>query len=449
MTEYNGEHRTMRAYKLHDNCWFLLPGYFLFFLMLFVPTTYKLLKEGLLPVVLLMIAIPALYSGRLALHRKVLKWTLFVVSLGLAFILWGLFNGAPGALSVGTVYVLWPMLFTVLAAGASNERVLRDLIRVLVIALLAICIYNLSYILYASAWLPDILYIPIDQGQAIGFYKGYIEYNLYNISSLLFLVPFLIAALLTWPKDMAMPVRRLWILIALLLGLMISILSARRALIIVIAAAPIITLFFRAFLPQRIKRIGRTQTIRAFAIVAILLLGSVIYLQYIHNISMLAILETIFSEADLSNSIRNEQFFAMLAGWERSPLLGAGLGASVPGFVRDEAMPWAYELSYMLLLFDTGLLGFIAYAIALAWIFWMGLVMIRSADEIGLYMLPTLVGMSCFLIANATNPYLSKFDYMWVIFLPIAFINFWLLKCRKSSGTNSIRTRQGDTSEAP
>jgi len=35
--------------------------------------------------------------------------------------------------------------------------------------------------------------------------------------------------------------------------------------------------------------------------------------------------------------------------------------------------------------------------------------------------------MSGFLIANATNPYLARFDGIWVIFLPLAFINRWLL----------------------
>jgi hypothetical protein len=42
-------------------------------------------------------------------------------------------------------------------------------------------------------------------------------------------------------------------------------------------------------------------------------------------------------------------------------------------------------------------------------------------------MLPVLAGMTCFLIANATNPYLGKFDCLWVIFLPIALINYGLL----------------------
>jgi len=53
---------------------------------------------------------------------------------------------------VGTVYVLWPMLFTLLASYASNERVLRDLTRILILAVFAISLYNLSYILYVG-WL--------------------------------------------------------------------------------------------------------------------------------------------------------------------------------------------------------------------------------------------------------------------------------------------------------
>jgi hypothetical protein len=35
--------------------------------------------------------------------------------------------------------------------------------------------------------------------------------------------------------------------------------------------------------------------------------------------------------------------------------------------------------------------------------------------------------MTAFLIANATNPYLERYDYLWVIFLPIAFVNLSLL----------------------
>ena len=41
-----------------------------------------------------------------------------------------------------------------------------------------------------------------------------------------------------------------------------------------------------------------------------------------------------------------------------------------------------------------------------------------------------LAGFLSFMIANATNPYLAKFDYMWVMFIPVAMMNDRLLGLR-------------------
>lgn len=65
----------------------------------------------------------------------------------------------------------------------------------------------------------------------------------------------------------------------------------------------------------------------------------------------------------------------------------------------------------------------------------MALRMIRSGSPFGIHMVPVLAGTTCFLIANATNPYLQTFGHLWTIFLPIALINLWLLsKDEHSSG---------------
>jgi len=88
----------------------------------------------------------------------------------------------------------------------------------------------------------------------------------------------------------------------------------------------------------------------------------------------------------------------------------------------------------MALLYHTGLVGTLIYAVAVLWVFWMGLKIVRSGHPYGIYLLPILVGSALFLIANATNPYLEKFDYLWVIFLPVAFINHWLLSQKKRAG---------------
>jgi O-antigen ligase len=112
-----------------------------------------------------------------------------------------------------------------------------------------------------------------------------------------------------------------------------------------------------------------------------------------------------------------------MAGWSNSPLIGQGLGASADSVVRSEEQPWAYELSYVALLFQVGLLGFIIYSSAVLWIFYAGLKIVRLRPDAAQIILPLLAGLAGLLLVNITNPYLFKFDYLWTIFLPVAAIN--------------------------
>jgi len=406
-------------------------GYLLFFSMLFIPSAYQPIKAVLGAVVLEIIAINALAHGRLALHRLVLLWTFFMVTIGSAYIFYGFLNDAPGALRMSTVYVLWPLVFAIFVAGASDERVLKGLLIVPVLATITIGLYGLSYILHAAGLIPDFLYIPIDQGQDIGFYEGYIEYVMYSVSSLFFLVPFVISSLMTWPRKRGMPVSRSWLWIAFALGIILVLLSARRVLLGVVALSPVITLCIQQFLPSSMRWVRTVLGVRSILYAGIFLAALLIYLHVTYEFRLASLLATFAVgwdfTAEQSALERREQFYPLLHGWVENPLFGAGHGASAEGSIRSHEMPWAYELSYLALLFHTGMLGFLAYAAGIAWIFGMGIKIIRVGNQFSLQMLPLLVGFCCFLIGNASNPYLEKYDYMWVIFLPVALINFWLL----------------------
>ena len=188
-------------------------AYALFFLMLFVPSTYQPLKGALLGVVLMGIVVSMVLTGRLGLHRPVPgRGAVVAAGLGVFFILKGHLAGEPGALAMFNVYVTWPIVCTILVAGAASRRTLRDLVRLLVVGTNAVACYSIIYVLWEAGYWPDALYYPFDQGQAIGFYGWYIEFGLYSTSTLLFAVPFLFGALLVFPQEGA-PVRwgTLWI----------------------------------------------------------------------------------------------------------------------------------------------------------------------------------------------------------------------------------------------
>ena len=166
----------------------------------------------------------------------------------------------------------------------------------------------------------------------------------------------------------------------------------------------------------------------------LILFGIYIYLYFIYGFNLQSLIKMFLEGFDFQHSgsaiAPKTQFYALLEEWSKYPLFGAGHGAGV-SYLRSTKQPWAYELCYVALLYQTGLIGFLAYSSGIILMFWKGIGMIRSGQYPGIQILPVLVGTTCFLIGHATNPYLGKFDYMWVIFLPLAFINLWLLKGSK------------------
>jgi len=423
--------------------WTVFPAHLLFFLMLFLPTAYAPAKVVLIILVLTAIGSQLFLRGRFRLHRSVLVWTLLMITTSLAFMYLGWVNNAPGALRVGTVYVLWPVLYAIYIAGAARQSILEGLLRVLVIATVAIGLYFLYFVLHESGWLPDAFYFSIEgldvsQGQRIAFYEGYTRANLHSFTTLFFTVPFLVSALLFWPKARTYPVARRWLWLALGLGLLTVFLSGRRGLWLVVGLCfPIAVLFWLLGRPRSYDLNRLLRTIIWGTAVLLIVIG---LLKWSINLSIQSMSE--FSSEGFDQP-RELQMYALLQGWLASPLFGAGHGASAAdfGFVRVEGKEWMYELFYLALLYQTGLVGVVIYASGVIWIYWMGLRMLRSGDRLGRYIAPILVGTACFLLATMTNPYLGTYDYLWVIFLPVAFINRWLLDRRRNTLQLLIRPR--------
>lgn len=413
-------------------------GYVLFFLMLFVPTTYQTLKSVLLAVVITSIVLTMLLTGEVRLHPPVVLLTLFFSGLGAFFVWWGIANGwTEGAIGSARVYVAWPLVYLLLIEGASRNGHLTRILRSFVLITLAIEAYSMSYILAATGYLPAPLYIELTQGQEISWSPTYKAYNLYSISSLLFLIPFLLALLVAFPKRAPLPTRRAWIWIATMMGFGLVILSVRTGLIMAVGLALPIALFFRA-LYRHSKPTHRFRT--SAALFGLMTAGAamVVLLTSLLDVNLPSAVAVFTSDFDFGGGgesplVRRDQFLALLAGWRHSPLLGVGLGG-IADVVRSQEMPWGYELSYASLLFHVGLVGVVAYAFGMGWIFREGVRVLRSGSTLAPYMIPVLTGTACFLIGNATNPYLEKFDYLWVVFLPVALINRWHLENREQPG---------------
>ena len=395
-------------------------------------------KTFLFAFLIILVGISVWTTDRTPLHPTVALWTLFLITVGALFALRGMFLGAPGALKAAQVYVLWPLVYAVLISGVTQKRILIGLQRTIVVATLFIAVQGGVYFLTQAGVLPENRYADVLsfdwESQAIGFHEGYVGMQYPGVNSLPFLVPFLFASLLTLsPDNKSGPVSRTWVGVSFFTGLAMVLASGRRALLLVTFMAPPLSFALLLFDHSQTWRLSMRSFFRAVAFLAVSIVILVLLMNTVYKVNLSALFDR-FSEGfdfrattfDEGAGARHEQYLALIRGWFENPLLGAGHGASAYGSIRSETMPWAYELSYVALLFQTGLLGFLAYSAGVIWICWTGIKMIREDRALGKVMLPALVGMTCFLVATATNPYLARFDGLWVLFLPLAVINFGL-----------------------
>lgn len=412
-------------------------GFLLFFLQLVVPTTYDLATTILLVLVLWMAGMAIVWSGKTGLHRSVLLWFCLFVAVGTFYLAYGVLRNNPGALPSAKTLIIYPLCYMILLSGIRSVDVLQWVHRILVAAAIFIGAYALSYILNVLGLWPDALYLQLDAGQAIGFHQGYMEFRLFAIPSLLFLAPYLLAVILQGSFN-KLGLRNSWSWLALSLVIVVSFLSGRRSLIFLVMLSPVLILIFSHFLPPRQRaslwRRGKISLVVVGLLAALAVVGVSLFYDFDVQDFWRMLLSGFDAVHSDSAQARYAQFIALVRGWSSQPLFGAGIGASLEGMIRSQQTPWAFELSYVELVYHVGLIGIAYYATSIGWIYWKAVRILRSGKELAWDMFPIIVGTTSFLLGNASNPYLGKFAYLWVVFLPIAVINIWLLGLTREDG---------------
>lgn len=392
----------------------------LIFLALFVPTSYIAGKAFILVLMCIGIIFNG-FTGHLTWSKKTITACFVFACVGLGNSFHGFFNGNQGAVAVLTVMVFWPLVYCAASSLLLNEKSLGGLIKILFLSLGAIIAYTVIYLGHEAGVVPSWAYIKLDMGQDVN--DLFVEYSLYNISSLFFLLPFAVTYLYM------VPVKKIELRFLTYLGVIICAaivaLSGRRALQIIFFLTPLISL-----ISINILRRSLGFTFRSFIQVVSYWLPKVLLLLFFLFIAANFLIKDFFDvfESNLINSFdfssgdkeveRVEQFSSLINGWINSGVIwGAGNGGNTE-IIRSHEMPWAYELTYVYLLFSTGIFGVVFY---LSWFVW-GVVRLRRSiihePKLLIYCAPLFSGVLGILVAASSNPYLGKFDYFWIIFLP-------------------------------
>jgi hypothetical protein len=194
----------------------------------------------------------------------------------------------------------------------------------------------------------------------------------------------------------------------LFLIMVIAVLSGRRALLLLLFFIPIVYTVQSFIVADKydLRSVSLSFPI-AFMVfmipVAILLIADLIEL-----IDISVYLGRFGENIDVSNA-RSDQFHALINGFVNNYWFGSGFGISVE-IIRDADRPWLYELTYLQLLFNVGLIGISAFFLLLFIFYAKAIWRVSNFSSCKTEALALLTGFVIFSAGAASNPYYSGFD---------------------------------------
>ncbi len=399
-----------RNLAMYQNFFQRISG--LLWLSLLILPTASLLRFP--KVILLALLIPLVIFLK-PYYNKTLLYFLIAILLYACFnTLLGLLYGNPGALRVLTVTMLWPILFFIISGHFKIEYIkkVEKIFKASAILILILCVFQLSENFYQYNGISDFFFNE-DSKSYINIEKAYASFSNPAMASLLFIGPFFISRFILEKRKSDL----FFISFILLIGFIAN----RRGLLLAMGIS--IPVLLSLMLVS-----GRITISRAFGLITksvmfIFLVGLILI--YFYPDLSTNFQNRFFENKEASNIERANQFPALLNGFYESIFIGKGAGA-VASVVRSYEQPWSYELFYLSILFHQGLIGFFLYLSSFSTVIYFSLILAKKyKDLIGNHLIIIICASTVFLIISATNPYIGKLDYMWIIFYPITLINFF------------------------
>ena len=409
----------------------LLNGLIYLFIgsLILLPGNYQAYKFSLAGVLCLVAVFRMLYEKALHLNSIVLIWFLLYLGIGLFYSMIGIMNEASNIVKIILLYVVYPATYILIISQLRSESSVRGVVKLLIF-----CTYLVSLLVILkvlSAFGVNIPYFWYVEG--LFSQHGLTNSTSYTprvLSSLVFLFPFSVACLVVYSGPMRVVSRKLlWISFAL--SLMAVILSSRQVIMLLGAVMPVFIWVAILFMKGKNRKLALKKLKTTLLYMASLFIISVMTLNQFIDIDVLdlggKLLDAFDVGANESAIIRAEQFERLISGFNQNPVTGVGLGVGLPDYTRDPSAPWNYELRYFALLYQTGFFGFLLYVAGVLWLLLSGRYVIGGGGQMATHTITMFSGLFGALISEATNPYLNQFGHLWMIFLPLAIVNIWLI----------------------
>ena len=391
----------------------------LFLIFIFtIPNSFSNVKYVFIPIYLLYYFYYSKKNKLIAFRFH--KYIIYFVIFNLTFILLGLFNGANSKAFFDNfkLLVVYPIIANIVLFAFSQFLSLYDFLKISLISMLIVSIFGFLLflgIIFNFQLFPENFLSKLNTINDAS--SGSFRLNFVGLNSLFFLFPISLSIFFT---NIITRRTKLLYFFIFAFAFFVILLTGRRALVITSIISPFLFLSY-AFFYNIIKFKKILYIFLILFFIASFLLSSFYSIQSNFTGSDIDLVNRIDSEFS-EESIRVNQLPFLLNYFFHHPW-GSGFGVILPKsdiYIRDSISRWKFELTYLQLLCNTGILGIFFYLTLFISLF-KKLRKLFLHTNISMIVCSTLNGLQLFLIATFTNPYISSFESIFLIFLPIYF----------------------------
>lgn len=386
----------------------------LFLQMIFLPKIWMGIKIIFLAFILLF------YLDKIKKKMKIdvgIKLVLIYAFLNLIWIIIGCMRGyETTAIRLGTVDVLWPLVYAVLAFGGLEEYQLKWLYRAIIIAAFILVVSDIALIIAAftpNKGIMDFLSLFNKNALVAEWTRGYMEIRTDHENYYAFLPPFMMAVFLQ-KSDKEIGINSIFAKVTAILSMIMAVLMGLGS--VWLANAVGLLLCMKKF---HIFKKKWVLTVLCFIVPGIIIVLAKSYLEegfvfYMWQ-DVLTRLNMTSAVRNINGSTRSAQIHAMLEAWSDNPLIGQGRGVPITYFRNGAYVTRSdNEIVYLITLYQKGLTGFILFFSLVGY----AIYILKKRRDIKWFTDPFMIGLICYLTANIFNPYLTNFSNLWILFLP-------------------------------
>lgn len=320
------------------------------------------------------------------------------------------------AIRSSTVSVVWPILFLLFMGISINREWFAFLYKLLIGLTLCMCIFDTLVLvsgIYGLSLLNEFLMLfnlnRVYGSSGYGFFVIRSD-HLYFYA---FLIPVMMAIMFRQSKDeyRELNVSKKLVQFVCMYSMAIGVLSGMGGVWLSEALGFVICIF-------RYRHVSKKKFYYIFAGISVLLVYALFSffskgtVWYIYE----EVADHIFVKSRGIEDIRGNQIRAMLDLWLSSPLFGVGNGVPVEYWREGQyVLKAGGESSYFSMLYQTGIIGVVLFFSLVV----NGIKSLKSRFDAKWICDPYIVGLICFLVANAFNPYLSNLSMIWILLFPL------------------------------